>query len=81
MAQGPKTMGRLRNKTAPDIHSEEYFPSLAAGGKPEVVTKKKNDVGFEEVKHGGRFSRASELPGNTPVSIGNRFNSLSGDAS
>lgn len=59
----------------PDIHNEEYFPVLGAA-KPEEVKKKRPDPGFEEVKHGGRVQRSSELSSTAPVSIGNRFNSL-----
>lgn len=66
---------RIRKGALPDINDEEYFPTLGAT-KVEEIKKKKNDAGFEEVKHGGRFQRSSDLPTNAPVTIGNRYNSL-----
>lgn len=67
---------RLRKGVLPDIHNEEYFPTLGAV-KPEELKKKKNEPAFEEVKHGGRYQRSSDLPTNAPVAIENRYNSLS----
>lgn len=67
---------RNRNRVAPDLSNEEYFPSLGATTKAELLAKKKIDANFEEVKHGGRLQRATDLPSNAPVTIGNRFNSL-----
>lgn len=68
---------KLKKGDLPDIHNEEYFPVLGSA-KPEEVKKKKPDPGFEEVKHGSRVQRSNELSSITaPVSIGNRFNSLS----
>lgn len=66
---------RLKKGVLPDIHNEEYFPTLGSA-KPEEIKKKKPDPGFEEVRHGGRMQRSSDLPTHAPVSIGNRFNSL-----
>lgn len=65
----------MRKGVLPDIHNEEYFPVLGAA-KPEEVKKKRIDPGFEEVKHGGRAQRSTDLSSTAPVSIGNRFNSL-----
>lgn len=42
----------------------------------EILAKKKIDANFEEVKHGGRLQKASDLPSNAPVTVGNRFGSL-----
>lgn len=44
------------------------------GAKPEPIKKK--DGTFEEVKHGSRAQKVSDLTTNAPVSVGNRFNSL-----
>lgn len=67
----PKT----RKGILPDIHDQDYFPVLGSA-KPEEVKKKKPEPGYEEVRHGGRLQRSSELGSTMPVSIGNRFNSL-----
>ncbi|GAB0100991.1 hypothetical protein DMENIID0001_171080 [Sergentomyia squamirostris] len=74
---------QMSSRTAPDISSEEYFPTLGtAPPKPEVAPPRKRlDPGFEEVKHGSRSARATEVAQNTPVSVGNRFHSLAGDTS
>lgn len=66
---------RLKKDALPDIHNEEYFPTLGAA-KIEDLKKKKNEPAFEEVKHGGRYQRSSDLSTNAPVAIGNRYNSL-----
>lgn len=66
----------LRKGALPDLANEEYFPTLGAA-RPEELRRKKNEPAFEEVKHGGRFQRSSDLPTNAPVAIGNRYNSLS----
>lgn len=67
---------RLRKGVLPDIHNQEYFPVLGSA-KPEEVKKKRPEPGFEEVKHGSRVLRSNEVGSSAPVSIGNRFNSLS----
>uniref|UniRef100_A0A6B2E8L2 Protein CDV3 homolog n=1 Tax=Phlebotomus kandelakii TaxID=1109342 RepID=A0A6B2E8L2_9DIPT len=75
---------RLRemgSRVAPDISSEEYFPSLGAAPPKPEAPKKKLDPGFEEVRHGSRSARPSEVTKSSPVTIGNRFHSLAGDAS
>lgn len=66
---------KLRKGILPDIHDKEYFPVLGAA-KPEEVKKKRPDPGFEEVRHGGRIQRSSEISSSAPVSVGNRFGSL-----
>lgn len=76
----PTPLGRVnlkaRNRTAPDLANEEYFPSLSSATKQELLAKKKMDATFEEIKHGGRAQRTQDLPSNSPVTVGNRFNSL-----
>uniref|UniRef100_T1DIK0 Uncharacterized protein n=1 Tax=Psorophora albipes TaxID=869069 RepID=T1DIK0_9DIPT len=70
---------RLKGKKgAPDLKNEEFFPTL--GAEVPDPTKSRKDSTFEEVKHGGRV-RASDLPSAQPLSVGNRFTSLSNDAS
>lgn len=66
---------KLKKGVLPDINNEELFPVLGSA-KPEEVKKKRPEPGFEEVKHGGRVQRSSDLQANAPVSIGNRFGSL-----
>lgn len=66
---------KLKKGVLPDINNEEFFPVLGSA-KPEEVKKKRPEPGFEEVKHGGRVQRSSDLQTNAPVSIGNRFGSL-----
>lgn len=72
---------RLKGKkgVAPDLKNEEYFPTLGAE-QPADGLRGKKDSTFEEVKHGGRV-RASDLPSAQPLQVGNRFTSLSNDAS
>lgn len=74
-------MREMKSGVAPDISSEEYFPSLGAAPPKPEAPKKKLDPGFEEVKHGSRSARPSEVAKSSPVTIGNRFHSLAGDAS
>ncbi len=66
---------KLKKGVLPDLANEELFPVLGSA-KPEEVKKKRPEPGFEEVKHGGRVQRSSDLQNNAPVSIGNRFGSL-----
>ncbi|KAJ6643204.1 Protein CDV3 like [Pseudolycoriella hygida] len=66
---------KLKKGILPDINNKEFFPVLGSA-KPEEVKKKRPEPGFEEVKHGGRMQRSSDLQANAPVSIGNRFGSL-----
>lgn len=65
----------LRKGQLPDLANEELFPTLGSV-RPEDLKKKKNEPAFEEVKHGSRFQRSSDLPTNAPVIIGNRYGSL-----
>lgn len=66
---------KLKKGVLPDINNEELFPVLGSA-KPEEVKKKRPEPGFEEVRHGGRMQRSSDLQTNAPVSVGNRFGSL-----
>lgn len=71
---------RLKGKkgVAPDLKNEDFFPTLGAEQPDPSRTKK--DSTFEEVKHGGRV-RQSDIASAAPLSVGNRFTSLSNDAS
>lgn len=60
----------------PDLNNEENFPSLG-GAKAEELRRKRNEPGFEDVKHGGRYQQSSDLDKNAPVSVENPFNLLS----
>lgn len=72
---------RLKKKgVAPDLKNEEFFPTLGAEQPADPSARGKKDSTFEEVKHGGRV-RASDLPSAQPLQVGNRFTSLSNDAS
>jgi len=66
---------KMKKGVLPDINDVEFFPVLGSA-KPEEVKKKRPEPGFEEVKHGGRIQRSTDLQTNAPVSIGNRFGSL-----
>lgn len=70
---------RLKGKkgVAPDLKNEEFFPTLGTD-QPDPA-KSKKDSTFEEVKHGGRV-RPSDMPSAAPLSVGNRFTSLSNDS-
>uniref|UniRef100_A0A182NFQ5 Uncharacterized protein n=1 Tax=Anopheles dirus TaxID=7168 RepID=A0A182NFQ5_9DIPT len=65
---------------APDLQSEEYFPTLGQEKPAEPPKPPKPDPSFEEVKHGLR-TRMVEQSTSSQISIGNRFNSLKNDAS
>lgn len=65
----------LRKGLLPDIHNQEYFPTLGAA-KAEELKRKKNEPAFEEVRHGGRLQRPNESGLNAPVAVENRYNSL-----
>lgn len=74
---------------APDIHSEEYFPTLSS--KPqsnEAVApwgrRKREEGTFEEVRNrgGNRSYSAQETQAQTPkLSLGNKYDALSQDQS
>uniref|UniRef100_A0A1Q3F0B0 Protein CDV3 homolog n=1 Tax=Culex tarsalis TaxID=7177 RepID=A0A1Q3F0B0_CULTA len=70
---------RIKGKkgVAPDLKNEEFFPTL--GTEQPDPTKSKKDGTFEEVKHGGRV-RPSDMPSAAPLSVGNRFTTLSNDS-
>uniref|UniRef100_U5EZG8 Protein CDV3 homolog n=1 Tax=Corethrella appendiculata TaxID=1370023 RepID=U5EZG8_9DIPT len=72
---------KLRKGVAPDLKNEEYFPTLGADPKADTSKTSKKDSTFEEVKHGGRQIKQSDLPSAQPLSIGNPYSSLSTDAS
>lgn len=74
-----KNLRAKQKKGAPDLKSEEYFPTLGME-KPEPPKLPKKDPTFEDVKHGGRV-KAVEPSSSGHVSVGNRFTSLSNDAS
>uniref|UniRef100_A0A0K8TNY5 Protein CDV3 homolog n=1 Tax=Tabanus bromius TaxID=304241 RepID=A0A0K8TNY5_TABBR len=74
-AKAPK----VKNRAAPDITNEEYFPTLGAA-RPEEQRKKKNEPAFEEVRHGSRITRVPEIQ-SSAVSVANRFKSLADDDS
>uniref|UniRef100_A0A182J1X4 Protein CDV3 homolog n=1 Tax=Anopheles atroparvus TaxID=41427 RepID=A0A182J1X4_ANOAO len=74
-----KSLRAKQKKGAPDLKSEEYFPTLGME-KPELPKPLKKDPTFEDVKHGGRVKMV-EASSSGQVSVGNRFTSLSNDAS
>ncbi|XP_052888313.1 protein CDV3 homolog [Anopheles moucheti] len=65
---------------APDLQSEEYFPTLGQEKPAEAPKLPKTDPTFEEVKHGVR-AKTVEQSSTSQISIGNRYNSLNNDAS
>uniref|UniRef100_A0A182QDE1 Protein CDV3 homolog n=1 Tax=Anopheles farauti TaxID=69004 RepID=A0A182QDE1_9DIPT len=71
---------KLKKGIAPDLQSEEYFPTLGQEKPAELPKPPKPDPSFEEVKHGLR-TRMVEQSASSQISIGNRFNSLKNDAS
>ncbi|GAB0100341.1 hypothetical protein DMENIID0001_163670 [Sergentomyia squamirostris] len=71
----------VSSRTAPDLSNEEYFPTLGTAPPKPEPPKRRLAPGFEEVKHGSRAARPAEVAKSSPVVLGNRFHSLSGDAS
>ncbi|XP_050071023.1 protein CDV3 homolog [Anopheles maculipalpis] len=65
---------------APDLQSEEYFPTLGQEKPAEPPKQPKPDPTFEEVKHGMR-AKTVEQSSTSQISIGNRYNTLNNDAS
>ena len=75
-----------RNKTAPDLNSEVYFPSLSSAAEdtgPKGAWKKstkrtEQDGGhFEEVKDRGSSSQAYARQNEAPrLALGNKFDAL-----
>ncbi|XP_058840563.1 protein CDV3 homolog [Topomyia yanbarensis] len=78
VAPALKSLRMKSKKGAPDLKNEEFFPTL--GAEIPDPSRSKKDSTFEEVKHGGRV-RPSDMPSAAPLSVGNRFTSLSNDAS
>lgn len=70
---------RVSKKNAPDIKSEEFFPSLGTENKPLDQSKLSKKDGFEEVKHGVKKNAQSANTSN-PVSLDNAFSSLSNNS-
>ncbi|XP_044738378.1 protein CDV3 homolog isoform X1 [Chrysoperla carnea] len=82
--------GRTRNKAAPDIHNQEYFPTLGSASKPETTNvwgkkSSRNEGTFEEVRHnkasfGRQAAEQRASQGNSQgvkLNLGNRYNTLS----
>ncbi|GJQ76425.1 hypothetical protein Trydic_g2140 [Trypoxylus dichotomus] len=73
---------RARGKTAPDIHNEEYFPTLS-GSKSD---RRNREGSFEVVSHSKstshRYAEQSKLASSQgpKLALGNRFNTLSNDS-
>jgi len=86
MERKPLPRGGGRNKTAPDLNSEVYFPSLSSAAEdtgPKGAWKKsakraEHDGGhFEEVKDRGSSSQAYARQNEAPrLALGNKFDAL-----
>ncbi|XP_052867520.1 protein CDV3 homolog isoform X1 [Anopheles cruzii] len=74
-----KSLRAKQKKGAPDLKNEEYFPTLGVD-KPEQLKPVKKDPTFEDVKHGVRV-KTVEKSASGQVSVGNRYTSLSNNAS
>jgi len=80
------SFSRLSQKTkaAPDVNSEAMFPTLSAATSAEPSgawgRKKREDVGFEEVKnsksHSSRYSDTTNRMTPSKLALGNKFASL-----
>ncbi|KAJ8967394.1 hypothetical protein NQ314_002900 [Rhamnusium bicolor] len=74
---------RLKSKAAPDIHNEEYFPTLS---KTSDYKKNRNEGSFEVVQHNRSSShrQAEQSKYNSTqgpkLNLGNRYNTLSNDS-
>lgn len=62
----------------PDIHSEEYFPTLGGAEKPGGATK--GSGAWTEAAGGGPTKAGAGSRTNQPLSLGNRFTSLTNDS-
>ncbi|XP_015519083.1 protein CDV3 homolog [Neodiprion pinetum] len=80
---------RMRN-TAPDIHSEEYFPTLSAAQQQNSEPtgpwgrRRRDEGSFEEVRNRGgtRSYSVQETQAQAPkLSLGNKYGALSQDQS
>ncbi|XP_018320158.1 protein CDV3 homolog [Agrilus planipennis] len=74
---------RLKSKTAPDIHNEDFFPSLSS---TKTDRKIRNEGSFEVVSHNksssirqAEQSKISSSQG-PKLNLGNRYNTLSNDS-
>jgi len=82
--QQPLQSSRLRSKAAPDIHNEEYFPSLASSKSDQ--RKNRSEGSFEVVSHNKSSSHrhAEQTKFSTSqgpkLNLGNRYNTLSNDS-
>lgn len=82
---------RLKSKAAPDIHNEEYFPTLSGGrtAEPGGVwgRRTRNEASFEEVRHNKASSyrqaeQSKMSSGQGPkLTLGNRYGTLSNENS
>ncbi|KAI4467567.1 protein cdv3 [Holotrichia oblita] len=74
---------RNRGKTAPDIHNEEYFPTLSGSKSGQ---RNRSEGSFEVVSHNKssshRYAEQSKLASSQgpKLALGNRFNTLSNDS-
>lgn len=80
----------VKSRAAPDVNSEEMFPTLAAGKITESSgpwNKKKRDetIGFEEVRnsksHSSRYADTAARMAPGKLSLGNKFGALTHDQS
>lgn len=84
---------RSKNKAAPDINSEEYFPSLSAAKSIEPTgawgRRRRDEGSFEEVRnsksHSSRYSdmatKMSAGGAGPKLNLGNKYGALSPDQS
>lgn len=83
----PMSFANIRSqkaKTAPDMNSEALFPTLSAASSAEPAgawsRKKREDVGFEEVRnsksHSSRYSDTSARMTPSKLSLGNKYVAL-----
>ncbi|KAJ8934610.1 hypothetical protein NQ318_002954 [Aromia moschata] len=81
--QPPVQATRLKSKAAPDIHNEEYFPTLSKTGD---YKKNRSEGSFEVVQHNRSTShrQAEQSKYNSTqgpkLTLGNRYNTLSNDS-
>ncbi|KAJ8925916.1 hypothetical protein NQ315_009768 [Exocentrus adspersus] len=74
---------RLKSKAAPDIHNEEYFPTLSKTGDHK---KNRSEGSFEIVQHNrstsSRQAEQSKINSSQgpKLNLGNRYNTLSNDS-
>lgn len=80
----------IKSRAAPDVNSEEMFPTLAAGKIAETSgqwNRKKRDetIGFEEVRnsksHSSRYADTAARMTPGKLSLGNKFGALTHDQS